>query len=735
MNDDPSISLGELFRISGTPTERPWWASARDVVWDVRDYSEAAKAYLDIEAHNHDPIVDQGIFAFGDPGTEAGHTLDSNSVDRTVNEDGNGNYAFFLRIELDQTRATADQNLTRTYKLQYAKNGGSWTDVTATSSNVRVAGSTPTDGEATTNRISGSVATFLAGDYDEGDGTLDAITWTASTVEHTESLWSLEVVDADMAATNTLDFRVLESGGTLLNNDATSDKPRLSWEAAAGSIEELTAAPDGVATASTPRHVNRIRSAAAAGIASTVVAMGVIAGLGAIQADGVGATTSGVDTIRSVAAQADGVATTTVSIAKIIAPTEFTAQADGVATADASDVYRRVVVASEGALTSGAAVTLDVFRQAHRDTQADGVGTATAAFAAPDTQKELTASADGVATADASDIFRRVVVASEGSLDSGAFVTAFFETEAFVGVIAADGVGTASATLYKRVILGYVGEASGVATVTVYFDAPGVSHTLTAAPDGVATAAVSVTAIRSLAASADGVATTTTPILRQAHRDTQADGVAAVTLDSAVVRGADTQADGVATVTLDLAVIRELGDVQADGVATATAEIQAGTTITLTAQADGVATTTTPTLRQAHRDTQADGVGATTVTVDRIASRDTQADGAATVTLDVAVVRALETSSDGVATLTLAMTAPESATAFDGKYAAEHREAYLTLLDATGFEDEHADAYLTLLDATGFEDEHADALRDITAAGVEAGASVGYSGGFDEGYG
>lgn len=199
------------------------------------ELSPLARFVRSIEAHNHDPIVDQSIFAWGNPGTIAGHTLDSESVDRAPGAEGGGNYTAFLRIILIQTRSTADQNLTRTYKLQYSKNSGTWTDVTAASSNVRVVDDTNNaDGaNITTQRLSNQANTFQAGEYDEGDGVVDAITWASVATRETELLWSLEFVDADLAASDTVDFRVLESGGTLLNNDATSDKPRLTWNAPA----------------------------------------------------------------------------------------------------------------------------------------------------------------------------------------------------------------------------------------------------------------------------------------------------------------------------------------------------------------------------------------------------------------------------------------------------------------------------------------------------------------------
>ncbi len=227
----------------------------------------------EILAHNTSPSIAQHAFAFGDPGTEAGHTLGGVNGDLTVNEDGNGNHAFFLRFELEQSVSNHDQNQTRTYKLQYRRtpdggSAGAWTDVTASSSHVQVvADSNIADGAATTNRISGgaaSIEVFQAGEYDEGNGTLDSITWAAGR-SHTELLFSLQVVDADMGAGDVLDFRIVESSGTLLDAYTVADAS-LTWAAAAGaSLVEVIDETEGVAeTSAQPRGLSRIRDEAVA---------------------------------------------------------------------------------------------------------------------------------------------------------------------------------------------------------------------------------------------------------------------------------------------------------------------------------------------------------------------------------------------------------------------------------------------------------------------------------------
>ena len=60
----------------------------------------------------------QTSFAWGDPGTESGHAINTPEVDLALAEDGNGDQDHFLRFELDQTVTNADANLTRIYRLQ-----------------------------------------------------------------------------------------------------------------------------------------------------------------------------------------------------------------------------------------------------------------------------------------------------------------------------------------------------------------------------------------------------------------------------------------------------------------------------------------------------------------------------------------------------------------------------------------------------------------------------------------
>jgi hypothetical protein len=84
------------------------------------------------------PLVAQVHFAWGNPGTQTGHTLDTIDTDRAPTVDGTGNYKAFLRLELEQQDAAANDALVEGYWLKVSKNGGAYTRVILGSSSVRL---------------------------------------------------------------------------------------------------------------------------------------------------------------------------------------------------------------------------------------------------------------------------------------------------------------------------------------------------------------------------------------------------------------------------------------------------------------------------------------------------------------------------------------------------------------------------------------------------------------------
>lgn len=117
-----------------------------------------------------------------------------------------------LRTRIQETAGKAGGS-SDSYRLQYSKNGGTWTDVTTISSNVKGFDSTYlTDGGATTKRISGGSGSFIAGKISE-TGIVSNFQLTAN--NHTEFLYSLSLISSDLSTDDYLEFRVLLNGSTM----------------------------------------------------------------------------------------------------------------------------------------------------------------------------------------------------------------------------------------------------------------------------------------------------------------------------------------------------------------------------------------------------------------------------------------------------------------------------------------------------------------------------------------
>lgn len=163
------------------------------------------------------PVVN--AFRFYADGTENGSSpLDAEDTNITVNVDG-GDQQVHLRIRIDETGAgSLGGATTDDYQLQYSKNGGAYTSVTASSSDVHAdTGSSLTDGGATTDRATNGISnpasgSFVAGIQEEGDGQI--ANWQLTADNFTEHVWALLVVAADLANGNTLAFRVTLNGGS-----------------------------------------------------------------------------------------------------------------------------------------------------------------------------------------------------------------------------------------------------------------------------------------------------------------------------------------------------------------------------------------------------------------------------------------------------------------------------------------------------------------------------------------
>jgi len=120
--------------------------------------------------------------------------------------------AFMVRMSI-WNDTTGNYNTTTT--LQARRNGGSWFNVTGSSSYVRSAAGLPTDGAACDTQLltsHGSYSWENDGGYDEADGATPSISHAKSSFW--EDQWCVVIRSAECAADDTIEFRVDCTGGT-----------------------------------------------------------------------------------------------------------------------------------------------------------------------------------------------------------------------------------------------------------------------------------------------------------------------------------------------------------------------------------------------------------------------------------------------------------------------------------------------------------------------------------------
>lgn len=155
---------------------------------------------------------DQKRFRFyNDDGTEATNTAiaaEDTNISPNVYSDAN----VVLRIQVQESGGMGGAS-TDDWQLQYSKNAGAYANVTSGTSNVKGFNSaTLTDGGATTARLTAGTGSFVAGLISE-DGLADNVEITAN--NHSEFVFTLTLIAADVAAADTLDFRILYNGAAL----------------------------------------------------------------------------------------------------------------------------------------------------------------------------------------------------------------------------------------------------------------------------------------------------------------------------------------------------------------------------------------------------------------------------------------------------------------------------------------------------------------------------------------
>ena len=150
---------------------------------------------------------------YADDGNDAGSTAlgtQSTAYGASIS----GNLGLHLRVRIQETAAVAGA-ATDDYQLQYRQNGGTWTNVTTSSSVVKAFNSTwtPTGAGLGGARLTGGTGTYLnLVSVLTETGSADDRNITAS--NHAEFLYIIQLQYADIANADVIEFRVLRNGST-----------------------------------------------------------------------------------------------------------------------------------------------------------------------------------------------------------------------------------------------------------------------------------------------------------------------------------------------------------------------------------------------------------------------------------------------------------------------------------------------------------------------------------------
>lgn len=148
-------------------------------------------------------------FYADDAAEGAATALEAQNTSTSINV--HSNKAVRLRVMIDETGGVAGAS-TDDYQLQYSRNNGAFTDVTTTSSVVRGFNSSfLTDGGATTSVLTGGTGSH-SGEISETGLVTDFAIISGG---YAELVYSIELIAADLVATDSITFRVLRNGGTI----------------------------------------------------------------------------------------------------------------------------------------------------------------------------------------------------------------------------------------------------------------------------------------------------------------------------------------------------------------------------------------------------------------------------------------------------------------------------------------------------------------------------------------
>jgi len=157
--------------------------------------------------------LSQASFRFGsNDGTESTHGwLGDQNADISLQTAT----TFLLRILVQETGGTAIANVN--FEFQCSKNGAGWNNVTTTSAVCRAVASTPlVDGGDSSNRLGGTGAFDATNDCQTEVGQSGGPANDCAASGKMETVCSMQIVDADVADDDLIDFRLTRDVGILL---------------------------------------------------------------------------------------------------------------------------------------------------------------------------------------------------------------------------------------------------------------------------------------------------------------------------------------------------------------------------------------------------------------------------------------------------------------------------------------------------------------------------------------
>jgi len=206
-------------------------------------------------------------------GTETGAAaLAAESTTLAINNIAD--YPIVLRYGVQESGAgSASGASTDDYQLQYSLNGGAYTSVSAVSAVVQgFTSANLTDAAATTSRLSAGTGSFVAGEISETDGLLTD--WALTANNYSDLLYAIQIMAADTADGDSIDFRVLRNGAIFNTYTVT---PNLTIQNAYTLTSDSGAFPFAGTDASL--EFNRLLAAGSGSFAFTGTAAGLAKGI------------------------------------------------------------------------------------------------------------------------------------------------------------------------------------------------------------------------------------------------------------------------------------------------------------------------------------------------------------------------------------------------------------------------------------------------------------------------